>query len=310
MFGFGGSVHIGGVLRYDPGADQFQPMDTGVLAGGTDVGTADHEARTEAVGYSSRLVGVGLLSNVPPKEEWLAALPTARPLGFAHFVVADAKKRVRYVSRALPMYEGQQGYAITRYVWSLRCFPVDGYGFWILSIPAVGDVSAALLKKGARFKPLRDLCRGVCGTTNGVVLKPVNVIASTRGLPDQGRPDEGHVNRGMTRGAAPAWLGYSTGAILYRWKSDDVHNEWICYRGANQSHDNSTLFTPELLGLSVVEGKSFTALWKSLDIDDEYTCKDPDAATNDPVKDLAAPGTYFGAASATPAGQSAPTSST
>lgn len=295
MFGFGGSVHIGGVLRYDPGADQFQPMDTGVLAGGTDVGTADHEARTEAVGTSSTLIGTGILSNVPPKEEWLSALPTARPLGFAHFVVADPNKKLRYVSRALPMYEGKQGFAITRYVWSLRCFPADGYGFWILSIPAKGDVSAALLAQGARYKPLRELCRGVCGTKNGEVLKPINIIVSTRGLPDQGQKD-----KGMAQGSSPQWLGYATGAILYRWKNDKEHNEWICYRGATQSHDDVALFTSELTSLTVFEGKSFTALWKSLDIDDEYTCKDPSAATNDPVMDLWKDVPYFGPAPATP----------
>lgn len=295
MFGFTGSVHIGGILRHEKGAAQYQPMDTGVLSGLGDVGTADHEAQTVASGATSNLVGVGVLDPDPPTEAWLSMLPTARPLGVAHFVVADVDNNVRYISRALPMHVGSQGYAITRYVWSLRCFPAKGRGFWIISIPAVGDVSLAMLMQGARDKPLKELCAGLAATTNGTVLKPVNVIVSTEGLPDQGHVDQGMAKTKDKKGQVQeSWRGYATGAIVYRHKISDTENLWIRYRGPNQSFNPNSLFPKELLELKVASAKSFTALWKSMEIDEEYTCSDPSAADGAPVPALSANAEYFG----------------
>lgn len=222
-------THIGGVLRIWPEkgpGSQYQPMDTGVLAGSAEGGTEDHGVMTSIAGMADKMVGIGVVKSVKPSAALIQFLTTARPLGYAHLIVADAGGIVRYVSRALPMHLGEKGFAISRYIWSVRCFPANGRAIWLISIPQVGELSKVLLARGARSRPLRDMvaeasaariqnaiAKGrkkpdVLQPKNGQVLDPVNVIASTTGIPDQG-----HVDR---RALLPGALGLARWRLAHR----------------------------------------------------------------------------------------------
>jgi hypothetical protein len=205
------SRHIGGVLRLSKSRERYQPMDTGVLAGMDDTGTADHNGKDGLGGAKPRLVGVGVLKAAKPVVSYLSFLKTARPLGFAHFVVIDPAKQVRYISRALPMYDGDTGFAVTRYVWSLRCLPLEGRACWILSTFNVNyakAAAAALVAPGARGKSLSEL--GAGGVSNGKLFLRLNVLQSTMGIPDEG--------------------GQGAGVLVYRRKYK-ASDDWALYRG-------------------------------------------------------------------------------
>jgi hypothetical protein len=312
-------THIGGVLRIWPEkgpGSQYQPMDTGVLAGSAEGGTEDHSYMTSIAGMPNKMVGIGVVKSVKPSAALIQFLTTARPLGYAHLIVADAGGIVRYISRALPMHLGEKGFAISRYIWSVRCFPANGRAIWLLSIPQVGELSKVLLARGARSRTLRDMVPEASATRiqnaiakgrkkpdvlqpkNGQILDPVNVIASTTGIPDQG-----HIDRGVDKPAkgAPRWRGYTSGAVIFRHKrhgGDKPENVWIRFRGADEPVVQGKPFPQVLMELKFVEGgkATFADRWAAMAVDEEYMCEDKNNAQNPQGASISAGVTYFSGA--------------
>ena len=199
------TAHIGAVLRVcKPNA--FQGIDTGPFAsGGTDSGTADHGLTKKRLSQPlpNLMVGVGILTYKKPDQSQIDFLKTARPLGFAQLVLADASSTIRYISRLLPMFCKDQSYSVARYIWSLRNLPTKGCrAFWLLTIPRVGDFSRALLAEGARDRSISDLVPATNATDTFVkLIEPVHVMSSN--LTD----DKVRHDRRKMDGAKNEWSG-------------------------------------------------------------------------------------------------------
>lgn len=278
------NVHIGGALRVSDSRKQFQPMDTGVLAGMDDTGTADHAAKDYVnSGLKTNFAGVGILKKTDPPSSYIDFLATARPLGFAHFVVVDTDMRARYISRALPMYYGQKGFAVSRYVWSLRCLPLYGQAFWILSTSGVETLSVALAASGARDTPLTVLAEGAKDMLNGTLLHVINVLGSTRSTED---PQKGIVDNGNT----------GAGVNVYRRKYKGK-DEWARYRGGESPFSN-TSFPGDLSEVHVNWNEPLMSRWKAMRVDEEFTRPDFFDSKNPQITDLTAGVTYFSGAPA------------
>lgn len=272
-----GAAHIGSAIRI-LGADQIQAMDTGVLATGTDSGTLDHGIMKKQLGgMGGNLVGIGILPNGTLSEDQCKFLRTARPAGFAQLVLADDNDNVRYMSRLLPMLHGDDSFAISRYVWSLRDLPVDSTvrAYWILHVPMKKKLTDELLKAGARAKKLDELvtAAGMDPAKDRFMdfLKPVVVISTVKSGPVK-------VSRRKLDGAKDQWNGAPTAS--------------------------STQFPEELKALRFADGPGgIYGKWVGFRLGAEYACADPSAKVPVMVKSLADDVEYFngGQKAATPA---------
>lgn len=266
--------HIGGVLRLAVSGKQYQPMDTGVLSGRGDQGTVDHPAMDYIKSGKGNMAGIGVLKPGTPDEKFVESLKAARPLGFAHLIVADANKKARFISRALPMYYGETGFAVTRYVWSLRCLPLDVQAFWVISTfyyPIAKSGVAELVAKGSRGKPLGALLKDATSMKNGQLFYLLNVLGSTKGIPDDGIR--------------------SAGAFVYRrkYKAED---QWAPYGGTDFSFKRETF--PGELGQVTAEGDlAVFKKWSSMKADEEWTLHDPTSTSNNLITDITSGVTYF-----------------
>lgn len=321
------TAHIACFLRVW-GSNQFQAIDTGPLgAGGTDSGTEDHDGTT-AVNSNAlphMMVGVGVLRKVEPSKAQVDFLATARPLGFAQLVFADESDTVRYISRVVPMHHGNKGFAITRYVWSLRCLPANGKAFWILMYPAVGDFSRLLRAEGSRDLAVSDLVarippQGQAKTSVpdklGKLFQLAHVLVSTKGYSGS-TLDAGDMDLGWSKpykdtyGTHPSqWQGLAEGTRVYRRKKHGSHDEWA--KGTvSEPVMAVNPFPKELRDLRLADNPKVKLydFWASMSVSQEYTCVDPTDASNPQVKDVASGLTYFdGAPARAQAPESAPDS--
>lgn len=117
---------------------KLQMIDTGVLAGAGDSSTQDYDWLAAVRGLEkAERTGFGRL---PPPSDLAAAVEVmkkALPLGFARLViVSNGSSALRYVSAMLPMWYGEERFAFTRYIWSLRNLPATGVdAYWIIYVP-------------------------------------------------------------------------------------------------------------------------------------------------------------------------------
>lgn len=305
------TVHIACFLRVW-GSNQFQAIDTGPLGvGGTDSGTEDHDGTTvvNSNALPHMMVGVGTLRKVEPSKAQADFLATARPLGFAQLVFADESNIIRYISRALPMHHGRKGFAITRYVWSLRCLPANGKAFWILMYPGVGDFSRLLRAEGSRDLTVSELVARIPPQGQGKTVVPdkrgklftlSHVLVSTKGYSGF-TLDEGDKDLGWSKpykdqfGTHPSqWQGLAEGTRVYRRKKHGNFDEW-----ANGTVSEPVLgaspFPKELRELRFADNPHMKLydFWSAMSVDQEYTCVDPTDRDNPQLKDVATELTYF-----------------
>ncbi len=119
---------------------KLQMIDTGVLAGVGDTSTQDYEWLKSINGFGKAKEGRTGFGRLPEPSDLASAVEVmkkALPMGFARLVLVSSDSgTVRYVSAMLPMWNGDDRFAFTRYVWSLRDLPATGVdAYWIVYVP-------------------------------------------------------------------------------------------------------------------------------------------------------------------------------
>jgi hypothetical protein len=150
-------------------------IDTGVLAGGGDVSTQDHDWLTTVNGFASAEKGRTGFGRLPEATKLAAAveqMKKALPLGFVRLaLVAAGSGAVRYLSAMLPMWSGEHRFAFSRYLWSLRDLPAkDVDAYWILYVPQGQTLFEEVVKEAAG--PKRSCAMLVDDAKKAMAVKP------------------------------------------------------------------------------------------------------------------------------------------